>query len=259
MKTIAGIGNEHVDRGRDRPDVGARVEGVGDDERDHGRVEGTGIVLLEHAGQPVARHQADLGAHVLDGRHHRQHHKRGPERRVAVLGAGLRVGPDARGIVVRRAGDQAGPEDLEREFQRVPAPPGSQPSSDSPAARGPRSVCRGPSACRCRLPASVRSRRQLLRSPCNCSRYAISWARRNVFPERLTRVLEPAPREAAEPDGSQDAPWIATATAGWIRPSGGQPPRLPVVAVSSRDLRARLELSRRSPTGRSEPRAGARV
>ena len=111
--------HEHVDGRRDRADVRPGVEGVGDDEGDHGRVQGAGVVLAQHARQAVSRHQADLGAHVLDGRHHRQHRERRPERREAVLRAGLGVRPDARGIVVRCPGDEARPEDLAEALQRV--------------------------------------------------------------------------------------------------------------------------------------------
>ncbi len=111
--------HEQVDGRRDGSDVRPGVQRVGDHQGDHGRIEGAGVVLPEHARQAPSAHQADLGAHVLDGRHHRQHRERQPERREAVLRSGLGVGPDARGIVVRCAGDEARTEDLAEAFQRV--------------------------------------------------------------------------------------------------------------------------------------------
>ena len=138
--------HEQVDRCRDRADVRPRVQDVGDDEGDDGRIENAWVVLAEDARQALSGHQADLGAHVLDGRLHRQHREGRPERREAVLGAGLSVGPDARGIVVGRPGDEAGAERLAEALQRVPL--GAQLSRlrvHGPAGIHPRSV--GPGRC----------------------------------------------------------------------------------------------------------------
>ena len=76
------------------------------------------VVLLEDAGEAPTADQADLGADVLHRDHHRQHQDRGPEELVPVLGAGLRVGADARWVVVGRPRDQARPEDLAEPLQR---------------------------------------------------------------------------------------------------------------------------------------------
>jgi hypothetical protein len=43
-------------------------------------------------GQTAPGHQSDLGAQVLDGRHHRLHEEHRPQRREAVLRASLSVG-----------------------------------------------------------------------------------------------------------------------------------------------------------------------
>src|SRR5262249_13384127 len=55
---------------------------------------------------------ADAGGNLLDCRHQRKGQHHGPADAVAELRAGLAVGADARGIVVRGAGDQAGAQRL---------------------------------------------------------------------------------------------------------------------------------------------------
>src|SRR6478735_2380504 len=49
-----------------------------------------------------------MRAHELDARHERPSDERRPKQRRAVLRTGYRVSRDARRIVIRRAGDQAG-------------------------------------------------------------------------------------------------------------------------------------------------------
>jgi hypothetical protein len=99
--------HEQIDRRRDRTYVRPRVQGVGDDEGDHSGIESAVVVLAQYAGQTLTGHQANLGAHVLDGRLHGQHGDGRPECGKAILRTGLGVGPDARRIVVRCPGDQA--------------------------------------------------------------------------------------------------------------------------------------------------------
>jgi hypothetical protein len=54
----------------------------------------------------------------LHGGEQRQGEQRGPELAVAELRADLRVGRDARGVVVGGAADQAGAEEAEEAMQR---------------------------------------------------------------------------------------------------------------------------------------------
>lgn len=113
------LGERTASGRRYRTDVRPGVQGVGDDKADHCRIEGPVVVLAQHARQTFAGHQTDLGAHVLDGRLHRQHRDGRPERGKAVLGASLGVSPDARRIVVRCPGDEAGTESLAEALQWV--------------------------------------------------------------------------------------------------------------------------------------------
>lgn len=83
------------------------------------------MVLAQYAGQALARNQTDLGAHVLDADHHRQHRDGRPQRREAELGPGLGIRSNARWIVVRSAGDQARTEDDGKALERVPLGPES--------------------------------------------------------------------------------------------------------------------------------------
>ena len=71
-------------------------------------------MFLDDAGQAAAGNHADPPAHFLDGDHERQREQHRPELAVAELGAGLRISADARGIVVRGAGDEAGPKELQQ-------------------------------------------------------------------------------------------------------------------------------------------------
>ena len=71
------------------------------------------VELPEHAREPASRHHADARAHELHGGHEREGEERRPERGEAEGGAGGGVGGDPRGIVVRRARDQPGPEPVE--------------------------------------------------------------------------------------------------------------------------------------------------
>jgi hypothetical protein len=75
-----GDGHRQVERGGNRVDVCAGVDGVGAEETEHRRVEEFArVVLSEHAGQPHAADHADLRAAVLHERHHRQRQVPMPE------------------------------------------------------------------------------------------------------------------------------------------------------------------------------------
>ncbi len=70
-------------------------------------------MLLDDAGEPLAGDRADTAAAFLHREQQRHLIKRGPELAEAELRAGLRIGRDARGIVIRGAGDEAGTDDVE--------------------------------------------------------------------------------------------------------------------------------------------------
>ena len=111
---------EEVDGGGDGADVGPGIDRVGHQDGADRRVQHpAGVVLTQDAGQATPVDQADLAADVLDGRHHRQHQERRPQRPIAVAGAGLRVGPDAGRVVVRGAGHEPGPQDLQDPLEGV--------------------------------------------------------------------------------------------------------------------------------------------
>jgi hypothetical protein len=92
-------------------EVGADVDRVGDEQCDGGgKQHRAREPVAERAGDALARHHADAGAHRLHGDHQRPGEERRPEERRPVLRTGYRVGGDARGIVVGGAGDDAGSE-----------------------------------------------------------------------------------------------------------------------------------------------------
>ena len=64
------------------------------------------------AGDTLAGHAADFRADLLDGDHQRIAEQQRPAHGIAELGPGLGIGGDAAGIVVGRAGNQAGAHDL---------------------------------------------------------------------------------------------------------------------------------------------------
>jgi hypothetical protein len=65
----------------------------------------------EIAGDAMSRGAAEAGANLLDRHHQRISQQHGPADAETELRTGLAVGADARGIVVRRSGDQPWPDD----------------------------------------------------------------------------------------------------------------------------------------------------
>src|SRR5580658_7463154 len=63
-------------------------------------------MLAEVGGDALAGNAADPCADLLDRHHQRPGEQHDPARRIAELGSGLRIGGDAAGVVVGRAGDQ---------------------------------------------------------------------------------------------------------------------------------------------------------
>ena len=64
------------------------------------------------AGEALTRNAPNLRADHLDRAHQRIGEQEGPAQGVAKLGASLRIGGYAAGIVVRGAGDEAGAHDI---------------------------------------------------------------------------------------------------------------------------------------------------
>ena len=99
-------------------EVGAEIDGVGDEQQQHQQRHDTARKDLHHvAGKTAAGDAADAGADRLH-RHHQwpgQHH--GPQQAETFAGARLGIGGDAAGIVVGRAGDDARPQPLEQSLE----------------------------------------------------------------------------------------------------------------------------------------------
>ena len=105
---------EHPGRVRHAREIRRDVEDVGDQQQQTGAVEKrTRIVPANRAGEATTGHEADPRADELHGRHQRKRGRRRPEHPEAERGAGHGVGRDAARIVVRRAGDEPGPEEPE--------------------------------------------------------------------------------------------------------------------------------------------------
>jgi hypothetical protein len=86
-------------------DVGGNVEGIGCDQKKHQRQHQPTRHHFHHIGRKaLARHPADQCAHELDRDHEGNGEEDRPQQAVAELRAGLRVGRNARRVVVRRAG-----------------------------------------------------------------------------------------------------------------------------------------------------------
>ena len=107
---------------RHRAKVGTDIDGVGDQQQQDEPVgQPRRIMAHQIAGDAVAGDPADAGADHLHRRHQGVGEDHRPAEAVAVLRAGLAVGGDAAGIVVGRAGDQAGADDAPP-VELAPAP-----------------------------------------------------------------------------------------------------------------------------------------
>ncbi len=112
--------SEDSHAGGETGEFGGDVAEVGEAENDHGE-EGHAQAELfaDEVGKSFAGDGAHAGGHLLnddegDGGGHQ-----GPEERIAVLGACLRVGEDAAGVVIDIGGDEAGTDDREKREQAV--------------------------------------------------------------------------------------------------------------------------------------------
>ena len=94
-------------------EIGSEVDRVGDDEQpDKGIEQPRRIMPTDISGEASTRHPAHLSADQLDRAHQRIGEQQRPAHAVAELRAGLGIGGDAAGVVVRSAGDQAGSQDV---------------------------------------------------------------------------------------------------------------------------------------------------
>ena len=108
QQVLVGAGHQ-PSGGPHRRQIGADIDGVGEEQQaDQGRDQPARQDLAEVGRQAMAGHAADAGADRLHRDHQRIGQDDGPQHVQAELGAGLRIGGDAAGIVVGRSGDQAG-------------------------------------------------------------------------------------------------------------------------------------------------------
>ncbi len=90
-----------------RAEIRADIDGVGDEQQQHRAKQDASAVVLPHdARDALVGHQPDAPAHLLDRDHEREHVEREPEQTRTEGRAGLRIGSDARGIVVGGASDK---------------------------------------------------------------------------------------------------------------------------------------------------------
>ena len=125
---------DQMHRLRHRGDIRGQVERVGRQQQsDHGPQHYWRKIALDVGGQAAPRNAADARADELDRDHQRQRQRHGPQHRVAELRAGLGIGGDAAGIVVRRAGDQAGAQRGRADGRGLAPARASPPVTHSPA------------------------------------------------------------------------------------------------------------------------------
>jgi len=88
--------------------IGSDVDGIGDQQHDHQRVQHRrGEVLSDIVGQAAPGDASQASADDLDRDHQRIGENDGPAQLVSELRACLGIRRDAARVVVRRAGDQA--------------------------------------------------------------------------------------------------------------------------------------------------------
>jgi hypothetical protein len=76
-------------------------------------------LFADEVAEAFAGDHAHAGAHLLHDDQGQGDGNHGPEQRVAVLRAGLRVGEDAAGVVVDVGGDEAGPRTARKSMIRI--------------------------------------------------------------------------------------------------------------------------------------------
>ena len=123
-------------------------------------------MVLDDARQTLAADHADARAALLHGDQQRNLIKRGPQLPQTELGARLRIGGDARRVVVRRPGDEAGAEHLEEAHD---GPPGTRRLFTFVRTQSPRPP----------LAVAIRRESKSGRAPVSrrfdCSRRCVSW------------------------------------------------------------------------------------
>ena len=105
--------NEKSQRRRHGSEIGADIDDVGNEEQPDQRVNQQRRIMAAHiAGEALAGNAANLRADHLNCAHQRIGEQERPGQGVAELRASLRIGGYATGIVVRGAGDEAGPHNV---------------------------------------------------------------------------------------------------------------------------------------------------
>ncbi len=91
-----------------RGDIGRDVESVCSDQKKNQRqYQPTGRQLHHIGGETLAGYPADPRAHQLDRNHEWRRQKHGPEQTVTKLRSGLRIGCDARRVIIGGTGHQS--------------------------------------------------------------------------------------------------------------------------------------------------------
>ena len=107
--------DQQLQRRPHRAQIGAQIDEVGEHEKQHDAAgQPRRIMPAQIAGDAEAGDAADARADLLDRHHQRVAEHQRPGQAIAELGADLRIGGDAAGVIIRGAGDQARPQHLEK-------------------------------------------------------------------------------------------------------------------------------------------------
>ena len=78
--------------------------------------------LADQIGQPLAGHRAHARAHLLRHDQQQRDGNQRPQRQIAVLRAGLRIGEDAAGVVIDVGGDESRADDRQKDRDLIAEP-----------------------------------------------------------------------------------------------------------------------------------------
>ena len=110
--------NNEVGNGTHSGNVCAYVENDGRETEHHHQIQdGPGIIFLEYSRKARGSNDSNARTHFLNGCHQRKCNQRRPQGRETELGARLRIGSDAGGIIITRSGYQSRSEKLPESFE----------------------------------------------------------------------------------------------------------------------------------------------
>ena len=110
----AGRGDKERGGVRHGAEIRPQIDHIGHQQQaDHGAHERGRVVAAQHPRQPQAGHPADSRADHLGGGHEGPGKQHDPGQPIAELGARLRIGGDAAGVVIGGAGDEARPQHIQ--------------------------------------------------------------------------------------------------------------------------------------------------